>query len=291
MGTRNNRTMGSNNSSGRNPANRHVVLLGDSTIDNAAWIDGPCVTDKVREQENVTMCARDGALIAAIREQVRAAPADGTHFVVSVGGNNATGATTTVLGPSVVSAEEAIVRLSRFVQGFEAEFSAAMQDVINAVADRPLVILSCYNPCFAPMNVTTVSQSAANTTVALLADAVHRIASRLGVPVIDLRRVMVNVEDFANAIEPSTIGGAKIAQAIVDVVRNHPFELKKTIIYPNEYPESILTQSVSQYEQGQNISGAPAENTGATSVLEDVEAAALVTNLRSGGSSVPNDVK
>merc|ERR1711998_575529 len=163
---RNNRTMGSNNSSGRNPADRHVVLLGDSTIDNAAWIDGPCVTDKVREQENVTMCARDGALIAAIREQVRAAPADGTHFVVSVGGNNATGATTTVLGPSVVSAEEAIVRLSQF---------------------------------------------AANTTVALLADAVHRIASRLGVPMIDLRRVMVNVEDFANAIEPSSIGGAKIA--------------------------------------------------------------------------------
>ena len=32
------------------------------------------------------------------------------------------------------------------------------------------------------------------------------------------------VEDFANPIEPSSVGGAKIAAEIVKVVRTHPFE-------------------------------------------------------------------
>jgi hypothetical protein len=32
------------------------------------------------------------------------------------------------------------------------------------------------------------------------------------------------VEDFANPIEPSSLGGAKIAAEIVKVVRTHPFE-------------------------------------------------------------------
>jgi len=38
-------------------------------------------------------------------------------------------------------------------------------------------------------------------------------------PVIDLRKVCFNKEDFSNEIEPSTIGGRKIAMAIWDKIR------------------------------------------------------------------------
>ena len=145
---------------------------------------------------------------------------------LSVGGNNATGATTTVLGAPCERPEEAIQRLHTFVIAFEKEFASEIETLLNQVGrDSNLVICSCYNPCFGPFQVTTVSQGVANTTIALLADAVVRVATRLGVPVIDWRRVMTSTDDFANPIEPSSVGGAKMAAAIVDVVRNHPFHL------------------------------------------------------------------
>ena len=47
-----------------------------------------------------------------------------------------------------------------------------------------------YNPCFEPFEVATVSQEIANLLLAVLFDAVLRVATRLSAPVIDLRRVM-----------------------------------------------------------------------------------------------------
>ncbi|CAJ1401540.1 unnamed protein product, partial [Effrenium voratum] len=222
---------------------RLLALLGDSTIDNGRWVaqGEPSVTDQVSALEPCVMCARDGAMIAAIAGQLPTAPAEATHFVVSVGGNDATGATTTVLGGQVNSAEEALCRLHTFAQAFEVEFAAAMQHVVRSIGDRHLVICSCYNPCFAPFDVQTVQQGPANLAMALLADAVLRVATRLRVPVIDLRRVMTEVEDFANPIEPSSRGGLKIAQAIVEVVRHHDFTAG-TAVYPRDYPESELVR-------------------------------------------------
>ena len=257
---------------------RHLVLLGDSTIDNGNWTTGPCVLDQVREMEPETsMVAKDGALIAAIRGQLKRAPISATHYIVSVGGNNATGATTTVLGDACVNAEEAIQRLHTFVMGFENQFAAEMDALVTQIGQQKnIVICSCYNPCFGPFQVNTVSQSVANTTIALLADAVVRVATRLGVPVIDWRRVMTKVEDFANPIEPSSLGGAKIARTIVDVVRNHPFESRTTVIYPKEYPASDLILAAAPSPEALAAQGLRVS----TSVLDEDGTAAVAAHLR-----------
>jgi len=285
---------------GNKPA-RHLVLLGDSTIDNGNWTSGPCVTDQVRQQEPLTtMCALDGALIAAVCEQVRSSPEDATHYIVSVGGNNATGATTTVLG-EVGDAEEAIIRLHTFVQTFELQFSSMIEQLVQAIHGKPLIVCSCYNPCFAAFDVTTVGQEAANTTMALIADAILRVATRFKLPVIDWRRVMTQVEDFANPIEPSSIGGAKMASCIVSVVRNHPFELNTTVVYPQDYPESHMVmaampkkEDLSWHRMGQkegcDLQGAQAEDFAVQqSVLDNPESAATAANLR-GPSNLDSDV-
>ena len=49
------------------------------------------------------------ARIAAIRQQLKRIPPEASHVVVSVGGNNATGASTTVLGADVANCEEAMI--------------------------------------------------------------------------------------------------------------------------------------------------------------------------------------
>ena len=134
--------------------------------------------------------------------------------------------------------------------------------------------------------------------MALLADAILRVASKFRLPVIDWRRVMTEVEDFANPIEPSSIGGAKMAEAIVYTIRNHPFEMQTTVVYPQDYPGSQLIQAAmpSQEElalQGlpQRLltdKGAPAEETIATSVLDHPESAAVAAGLRGRGAEAPS---
>src|SRR2546423_11720616 len=72
----------------------HIVLLGDSIFDNAAYVgNGP---DVVRQLHSVlpggwraTLNAMDGATIQDIRAQLARLPSDASHLVLSVGGNDA----------------------------------------------------------------------------------------------------------------------------------------------------------------------------------------------------------
>jgi len=49
-------------------------------------------------------------------------------------------------------------------------------------------------------------------------DVILRVAIKFAMAVIDLRFVCTSPEDYANPIEPSSAGGAKIARAIVSLV-------------------------------------------------------------------------
>jgi hypothetical protein len=75
-------------------AMKHVVLLGDSTLDNAAYVaGGPDVVRQVREIVpdgwRATLNALDGAMIVDVTTQLARLPADASHLVISVGGNDA----------------------------------------------------------------------------------------------------------------------------------------------------------------------------------------------------------
>lgn len=48
---------------------------------------------------------------------------------------------------------------------------------------------------------------------------------------IELRALCTRPEDYANPIEPSSIGGEKIARAIARVVTEHDFASRRTVIY------------------------------------------------------------
>jgi hypothetical protein len=73
---------------------RHTVLLGDSTLDNAAYTKGYlCIEDQMKASEKAhgidcILLALDGALISNIKSQLERLPPSATHLVISVGGNN-----------------------------------------------------------------------------------------------------------------------------------------------------------------------------------------------------------
>src|SRR4051812_40962281 len=72
----------------------HVVLLGDSIFDNIRYVSpGPDVIAQLRAAlptgSRATGRAVGGATPSGLASQLRAVPADVTHLVVSIGGNDA----------------------------------------------------------------------------------------------------------------------------------------------------------------------------------------------------------
>src|SRR5918998_5021062 len=88
----------------------HAVLLGDSIFDNAAYVGGaPDVVQQVRQRlpqgSKTTLAAVDGSKIGDVGRQLRRVPADTTHLVLSVGGNDALGRSDFLGAPARTTAE------------------------------------------------------------------------------------------------------------------------------------------------------------------------------------------
>jgi hypothetical protein len=194
----------------------HVVLLGDSVFDNASYTSGePDVISQVRQLLpqgwNATLCAIDGSTTEEISKQLESLPEDSTHLALSVGGNNAL-LREDILERPVTSTGEAFHLLSEVAAEFESQYGAA----ISACLSRglPLVVCTIYHGNFED----PVFRRRAIVALTLFNDAIVRSAVANQLLVIDLRFVCNSPADFANPIEPSTIGGAKIARAIVNAV-------------------------------------------------------------------------
>ncbi len=70
-----------------------------------SYVFSECELIRARWKDHPIGCCKPR--IGAIREQLKQIPEDASHVVISVGGNNATGASSTVLGEPVTDCEEA----------------------------------------------------------------------------------------------------------------------------------------------------------------------------------------
>ena len=72
--------------------------------------------------------------------------------------------------------------------------------------------------------------------LALFNDVITRAAFRRGLPLIDLRLICDRPEDYANPIEPSETGGAKIASAIVQTLGIEPSKGYSAVVASAKIP-------------------------------------------------------
>ena len=185
----------------------HIILLGDSVFDNAAYVGrGPDVL-LLPQGRKATLLARDGAVISETGSQLRGLPSDATHLVISVGGNDALHESG-VLESSALSVADALTKLTEIGDGFGRAYGSMLTEVSRV--GLPTAVCTIYEPRFpeAPR------RKQAATALTLLNDKITRQAFARGLTLIDLRLICDDDADFANPIEPSARGGAKIAQAI-----------------------------------------------------------------------------
>ena len=195
---------------------RHVVLLGDSVFDNGAYTaGGPDVLQQLRAAVptgwQATMLAVDGARTEDVHQQLTGLPPDATDLVLSVGGNDALAHIDLLEGPAATAAQ-VFGFLADAASGFEARYRRLIESLLET--RLPLTVCTIYNGNFPDSEF----QRIATTALCVFNDAIVRIAFEHALGIIDLRLVCTEPGDYANPIEPSSAGGAKIASSIVNAI-------------------------------------------------------------------------
>jgi GDSL-like Lipase/Acylhydrolase family len=194
----------------------HVVLLGDSIFDNGAYTrGGPDVVTQLRSllppDWSATLLAVDGDRISDVSRQLSRMPSDATDQVLSVGGNDAL-AHGDLLDRPARSSSEVLGLLADAADGFEQRYRAMIRLLLQR--RLPLIICTIYNGSFPDPQF----QRIASTGLRIFNDVIVRVGFELGLSIIDLRLVCTEPKDYANPIEPSSVGGKKIATAITRVL-------------------------------------------------------------------------
>src|SRR3954447_11480311 len=115
----------------------HVVLLGDSIFDNGAYVERgqPDVIQQVQarlpQDWQASLLAVDGATTYDVENQLENLPADASHLVISVGGNDALHAAHVLLEGSRTVAD-ALGKLAAVRERFATEYQA----MLDAVSER-----------------------------------------------------------------------------------------------------------------------------------------------------------
>ena len=189
----------------------HIALLGDSIFDNSSYTKGlPDVVTHLRGLlpvgSKASLLAVDGSTTADLADQLNDITPDVTRGVVSIGGNDAL-LNADILNLPVASTQEALLLFGRRVAHFEESYRAAIAAVLERLPNTTLCTV--YNG-----NLPDDQAPSARVALMLFNDVILRAAFHWRLPVIDLRLVCSDPSDYANPIEPSGSGGAKIARAI-----------------------------------------------------------------------------
>jgi hypothetical protein len=201
----------------------HVALLGDSIFDNAAYVrGGPDVVTQLRDAMpagwTATLLAVDGAVIDGVARQLARLPADVTHLVVSAGGNDALGHSD-LLERRASSSPQVLGWFADALEAFELHYRRMLDSLL--ATRRPLILCTIYNG-----NLGAPMHRLAATALAVFDDAILRVAAERSLTVIELRLVCTEPSDYANPIEPSVQGGAKIARAIARALTSSEAQLR-----------------------------------------------------------------
>lgn len=207
----------------------HIILLGDSIFDNKAYVGSePDVVSHLQEMIphdwQAGLKAIDGSLIENVSRQLLEIPQDATHLFVSIGGNNAV-MNADVLQMKADSAAEVLDTLANRAGDLEFQYRAMLENILNL--NLPTAVCTIYYPNFPDAPVQKIAVAA----LSVFNDAIIRQAILFGLPLLDLRLICNEEDDYANEIEPSGKGGRKIAAKIYETVRKHDFSSSRTSVY------------------------------------------------------------
>ena len=115
--------------------------------------------------------------------------------------------------------------ISDAIRDFEVRYSRAVEACLQL--HLPLVICTVYHGNFADPRYQRIVVAG----ITAYNDVIIRTATRFSLKVIDLRCICISPADYANPIEPSSVGGEKIVRAILRAVVDSPKAVRGAQIF------------------------------------------------------------
>ena len=199
-------------------AQRSVLVLGDSTLDNGAYVGllGRSLKSHLKElleDWTIDFRALDGAVCADVSQnQLRGEAGDFDAVVVSVGGNDALGH----LHLLEDTERRRLIEHGLMLADIQDTFRADYRQVLDAADGDgcPILVLTIYRARFHLDGMPADLGRAANALLSLFNDVIQEEGLARRHDILDVRHICVSDEHFANAIEPSDSGGREIAMGI-----------------------------------------------------------------------------
>jgi lysophospholipase L1-like esterase len=194
-----------------------IVLLGDSIIDNGEYLrsEEPDVAQQLEillPHHTVLKRAVDGSTSADVLRWQTGDLKDADHIILSAGGNDALQHINLLEAVTGLTTRDVLVKLWLIRE----EFRRSYADLLDCLAHarRPVLVLTVYNPCFHAHGFNPAYQQAAESAVSIINDVVQQEGRRRSFDILELRTLFQDRADYANPIEPSTVGGAKLANCM-----------------------------------------------------------------------------
>ena len=226
---------------------KHIVLLGDSIFDNISYVE-PGEQDVPKQLRalvrggdcKVTNLAVDGHVTRHIVSQLNNLPSDATHLFLSVGGNDGLGHLS-IFNETIDTIGDALQKMYLIGENFKKAYSGMLDTVLTH--KLPTAVCNIYYPRFYSNSLDRVEsylpmmvegeklQQMTMAAETIFNDIIMFEVFKRKLPLIDLRVLCNDDQDFANPIEPSCIGGMKIAKTINKIANEHSFDSNACGVY------------------------------------------------------------
>ena len=223
-----------------------IYLLGDSIIDNTPYVkkNEKDVAShlnsmyKCSPQINIYNRAVDGHTMKDLLDTQLSDEGlnEATNIVVSIGGNDLLGKLSFLLDLEIVEVPHHRMMLRtpigiipkrnlhfhqtyfQIIKPMKQEYESIVANLSNYRAK--LLLCTVYEGDLVDSDEFSDVIYSSKTMLSIFNDLVYRTAQKYNAEVLELRDIFVSPEDYANPIEPSHIGGEKLAKAIKDWVDN-----------------------------------------------------------------------
>lgn len=200
----------------------HVSLLGDSIIDNKVYVgEGELsVTEHLQHKSSsyFTMIAVDGDTTKDVLDnQLDNLKESVSHIVLSIGGNDLL-QNLHLLQDETSGMKFALEKCSELISQIQENYIKILEHLSQY--DAKVLLCTVYEGDLESDLLLAKYDKAGQIMLKMHNDTVYYLASKFEVDVLELRNIFTYKEDYANPIEPSHIGGEKLARAIIQWMKS-----------------------------------------------------------------------
>ena len=200
-----------------------VLLYGDSIIDNKYYV---CEGEKsvlehlqtISTDEFIQIALDGDTTTDVLDNQLQVSTIkDGSNIVLSIGGNDLLQHLPFLYKSNFENINEGLESLQNEIFSPLAErFEAIVESLSSYRAN--LLLLTVYEGDLGRTDEYSGVLDSSKIMASAFNDIVYKTANKYGADVLELRHIFTSSEDYANPIEPSHIGGEKLAKAITEWV-------------------------------------------------------------------------